>query len=81
MQAAAANFMAGQAASAGVGRGGSSAVPPANLKIRTAAGCEQTPKPKVQNSSALCLQFIYIHPLTLQGGGGKLLLALAEKEC
>lgn len=38
-------------------------------------------KPKIQNSSVLCLQFIYIHPLTLQGGGGKLLLALKEMEC
>ena len=29
----------------------------------------------------VCLQFIYIHPLTFPGGGGKLHLALRETEC
>jgi len=56
-----------------ISAGGHFLPPPEYQKIRQ--------KSKIQNSSALCLQFIYIHPLTLQGGGGKLLLALKEKEC
>ena len=35
----------------------------------------------VQRSHNICLQFVYIHPLTMEGRGGKLILALREKEC
>ena len=35
----------------------------------------------VQRSHNICLQFVYIHPLTMEGRGGKLVLALRRKEC
>ena len=48
------------------------------------AGAESEEKQaaeKVQISAALCLQFVYIHPLTTIGGGVKLVLALRDTEC
>ncbi|ERK65168.1 hypothetical protein HMPREF1546_01450 [Oscillibacter sp. KLE 1745] len=35
----------------------------------------------VQKSDGICLQFVYIHPLTMKARGGKLVLALRRKEC
>ena len=40
-----------------------------------------TARGKVQKPAAVCLQIVYIHPLTMDCGGGKLALALREREC
>lgn len=38
-------------------------------------------KQPVRPEKIVCLQIVYIQPLTLRGRGGKLLLALREREC
>ena len=42
---------------------------------------ENGPRNKVYELLMVCSQIVYLPPLTLNGGGGKLRLALRKKEC